>query len=172
VDTFLKIAASRWTRLVLVLFFVLALQTTLFAQLRPFGVAGQMMLLFTACAGVTYGITIGTITGLVAGLMYDLTLATPLGIGSLALGVVGATAGIYLYFFPTPIWWLRIFAIAVASALGEIYFPIAQAMVGLDGWIQFRIIKVIAVVVVVNTLFAPGMLVVSRWALSERKART
>ena len=159
-------------RLVLVLFFVLALQTTLFAQLRPFGVAGQVLLLFTACAGVTYGVSVGTITGLIAGLMYDFTLATPIGIGSLALGVVGATAGVYLYLFPNPIWWLRIVAIAVTSALGEIYYPIALAMVGLDGWIQFRLLKIIAIVVVINILFAPVMLIVSRWTLSERKRAT
>jgi len=76
---------------------------------------------------------------------------------------------VYLYLFPNPIWWLRIVAIAVTSALGEIYYPIALAMVGLDGWIQFRLLKIIAIVVVINILFAPVMLIVSRWTLSERK---
>ena len=58
----------------------------------------------------------------------------------------------------------------LTSALGEIYFPLAQAMVGLEGWLQFRLIKVTAVVVVVNLVLAPLVLVISRWTLSERRS--
>ena len=164
------VMASRWMRLVLVLFIVLSLQTTVFAQLRPFGVAAQVVLLFVVCIGIVYGVSVGALAGLIAGLMYDLVLTTPVGLGSLVLGLAGATAGLLLYFFHNPTWWMRLVAITIASALGEIYFPLAQAMVGLEGWLQFRLIKVTAVVVVVNLVLAPLVLVISRWTLSERRS--
>ena len=163
------IIASRWSRLVLVLFLVLSLQTTVFADLRPFGIAAQVVLLFVVCAGVSFGVSVGAVVGLIAGLMYDFVLTTPIGLGSLALGLTGATAGLLIYFYPNPTWWMQVVAVAAVSALGEIYFPLAQSMVGLDGWLQFRLLKVIAVVVVVNVVLAPGGLFISRWTLSERK---
>jgi len=152
-----------------VLLFVLALQTTLFKELRPFGVAGQVILLFVICAGIQFGVSIGAIVGLVAGLMFDFVVSTPAGLGSITLGVTGATAGLYLYFFPNPIWWLRLISIAVVSLIGEIYVLIAQAMVGLGVVIELRLLTIIAVVTTTNIILSPGFFLITRWTLSERK---
>jgi len=152
-----------------VLLFVLALQTTLFKELRPFGVAGQVILLFVICAGIQFGVSIGAIVGLVAGLMFDFVVSTPAGLGSITLGVTGATAGLYLYFFPNPIWWLRLLSIAVVSAIGEIYVLIAQAMVGLGVVIELRLLTIIAVVTTTNVVLSPGFFLITRWTLSEGK---
>jgi rod shape-determining protein MreD len=152
-----------------VLLFILALQTTLFKELRPFGVAGQIILLFVICAGIQFGVSIGAIVGLVAGLMFDFVVSTPAGLGSITLGVTGATAGLYLYFFPNPIWWLRLLSIAVGSAIGEIYVLIAQAMVGLGVVMELRLLTIIAVVTTINVLLSPGFFLITRWTLSERK---
>jgi rod shape-determining protein MreD len=62
----------------------LGFQTTLFNDMRPFGVMTQVMVLFAACAGVIYGAQIGAVAGLIIGLMYDCVLTTPLGLASLA----------------------------------------------------------------------------------------
>ena len=115
---FLTIMSSRWTRLVLVLLIVISLQTTLFAELRPFGVAAQLVLLFVVVSGSINGSTIGALTGLIAGLMYDFVLPTPVGLTSLALGLAGATAGLLVYFFREPTWWMRLITIGVVSLLG------------------------------------------------------
>ena len=153
----------------LVLLVVLSIQTTLFKELRPFGVAGQVILLFVICAGIQFGISIGAIVGLVAGLMFDFVVSTPAGLGSIALGVTGATAGLYLYFFPNPIWWLRLMSIAIVSVFGEIYLLIAQAMVGLGVVLELRLLTIIAVVTAINVVLSPGLFLVTRWTLSERK---
>ncbi|MFM7338409.1 MAG: hypothetical protein ACKO2E_09080, partial [Actinomycetota bacterium] len=63
-NRFLTIMASRWTRLVLVLLIVLSLQTTVFTELRPFGVAVQVVLLMVVVAGSLFGVAIGSLTGL------------------------------------------------------------------------------------------------------------
>ena len=154
------------------LLFVLALQTTLFKDLRPFGVAGQVVLLFVICAGIQFGISIGAIVGLVAVLMFDFVVSTPAGLGSITLGVTGATAGLYLYFFPNPIWWLRLISIAFVSVIGEIYVLLAQAMIGLGVVIEFRLLTIIAVVTAINVVLSPGFFMITRWTLSERKKET
>ncbi len=165
----LTIISSRWTRLVLVLLIIQSLQTTLFSDLRPFGVAAQIVLLFVVVAGSLYGLAIGALTGLIAGMMIDMILPTPVGLSSLTLGLAGATAGLLIYFFNQPTWWMRLIAVAVASVLGEIYFPMAQSVVGLDGWLQLRVIKVALIVAICNVIISPLAIVVCRWTLSERK---
>ena len=166
---FLTIMSSRWTRLVLVLLIVISFQTTLFAEMRPFGVAAQLVLLFVIVSGSINGSTIGALTGLIAGLMYDFILPTPVGLTSLALGLAGATAGLLTYFFHEPTWWMRLITVGVVSLLGEIYYPLAQTVVGLDGWLQLRIIKVALVVAVCNLALSPIAILVCRWTLAERK---
>ena len=166
---FLTIMSSRWTRLVLVLLIVISFQTTLFAEMRPFGVAAQLVLLFVVVSGSINGSTIGALTGLIAGLMYDFILPTPVGLTSFALGLAGATAGLLTYFFHEPTWWMRLITVGVVSLLGEICYPLAQAVVGLDGWLQFRIIKVALVVAVCNLALSPIAILVCRWTLAERK---
>ena len=166
---FLTIMSSRWTRLVLVLLIIISFQTTLFAEMRPFGVAAQLVLLFVVVSGSINGSTIGALTGLIAGLMYDFVLPTPVGLTSLALGLAGATAGLLTYFFHEPTWWMRLITVGVVSLLGEIYYPLAQTVVGLDGWLQLRIIKVAIVVAVCNLALSPIAILVCRWTLAERK---
>lgn len=166
---FLTFMSSRWTRLFLVMLFVIALQTTLFAELRPFGVAAQLVLLFVVASGSVHGVSIGAMTGLIAGLMYDFVLPTPVGLDSLALGLVGAVAGLLIYFFREPTWWMQLIAIATCSALGEIFYLTAQAVVGIDGWLQFRVVKVLIVVAICNALFSPIAIFATRWTLAERK---
>ena len=161
--------SSRWTRLVLVLLIVISFQTTLFAEMRPFGVAAQLVLLFVVVSGSLNGSTIGALTGLIAGLMYDFILPTPVGLTSLTLGLAGATAGLLTYLFHEPTWWMRLITVGVVSLLGEIYYPLAQAVVGLDGWLQFRIVKVALVVAVCNLALSPIAVLVCRWTLAERK---
>ena len=151
------------------LLIVISLQTTLFAEMRPFGVAAQLVLLFVVVSGSINGSTIGALTGLIAGLMYDFVLPTPVGLTSLALGLAGATAGLLVYFFREPTWWMRLITIGVVSLLGEVYYPLAQTVVGLDGWLQFRIIKVAIVVAVCNLVLSPIAIFVCRWTLTERK---
>ena len=161
--------SSRWTRLVLVLLIIISFQTTLFAEMRPFGVAAQLVLLFVIVSGSINGSTIGALTGLIAGLMYDFILPTPVGLTSLALGLAGATAGLLTYFFHEPTWWMRLITVGVVSLLGEIYYPLAQTVVGLDGWLQLRIIKVALVVAICNLALSPIAIPVCRWTLAERK---
>ena len=164
---FLRFITSRWTRLVLVSSVLLGLQTTLLNDMRPFGVMAQVMVLFAASAGVVYGSEIGALAGLIIGLMYDSVLTTPLGLASLVLGATAYIAGAVPYFVRDATWWSKIIAVAMASAIGELLFPIAQAMVGYGGWVERRAFIVALVVGGVNLVFAPLMLLITKWTLKE-----
>lgn len=165
IDRLLPIVASRWTRLVLVGLVVLGLQTTLFTDVRPFGVVAQLMLLLAVAAGVTYGFEVGAIAGLTLGFMYDCVLNTPLGLCSLVFGGAAAAAGALPFFIREPSWWLKIAAIAGATLVAELAFPFALTMVGIGGWVRPRMILVALGVTTINAIVSPLALIVSRWTL-------
>lgn len=165
IDRLLPIIASRWTRLVLVGLVVLGLQTTIFTDVRPFGVVAQLMLLLAVCAGVTYGFEVGAIAGLTLGFMYDCVLNTPLGLCSLVFGGAAAAAGALPFFIREPSWWLKLAGVAGATLVAELVFPFALTMVGIGGWVRPRMILVALGATTINILVAPLALVVSRWTL-------
>ena len=167
-DRIIGAAASRWFRLVLVSLLVLSLQTTLFSEVRPFGYAIQILAIFVASAGATHDVYVGAVAGLVSGFMYDAILATPLGISALVLGVVGATAALMLQPFRDPTWWLRLLVIGVAAALGEVVTPLLKAVVGLDGWLEWRILGAMSVTFFAALVFAAPMISLARWTLPEK----
>lgn len=167
-ERLLRIMASRWTRLVLVSLMLLGIQTTVLNDMRPFEVMLPVLLLFAVAAGTLYGSEVGAIAGLIIGVMYDMVLATPLGLASLVFGGTAFVAGMLPYFVRQPTWWTRAITVGVVGALGELAFPIAQSMVGFSGQLQPRVIVVIGLVAVVGTIGAPPLLLLSRWTLKER----
>ena len=164
---FLRIMASRWTRLVLVGLIFLGIQTTILSEMRPFGVMVQLMLLIGVTAGAIYGPEVGALSGLIIGLMYDCVLTTPLGLAALVLGGVGFGTGLLPFFVRDPSWWNRAIAIALFSAVGEILFPVAQGMTGIGGWVQPRMFVVALVVALINLFLAPVVMPLIRWTLKQ-----
>ncbi|NBR76238.1 MAG: hypothetical protein EBT73_02640 [Actinobacteria bacterium] len=153
-ERLLRAVASRWFRLILVLLVVLALQTTLFGDLRPFGYAVQVLAIFVACAGASHDVRIGLLVGLIAGFMYD--------------AVLGALSAILVQPFRDPPWWLRVMAVSVAAAGGEVLMPLMKSVVGLDGWLEARIAAIAAVTLIGGLVLAWPLLAVSRWTLQEK----
>lgn len=71
------------------LFFLLILQVALFAHLRPFGVAPDLLLVAAVVGAIVGGPEFGVRNGFAAGLLLDLVVPGPLG---LAAGLYGAVA--------------------------------------------------------------------------------
>ena len=73
---------------------LLALQTTLFVEMQPFGVIIQIVLAFAASAGAVGGPGTGRDHRLRASAcMFDLSIGTPLGSSSITMGLAGYVAG-------------------------------------------------------------------------------
>ena len=170
IERLLQVMGSRWTRLVLVSLILLGLQTTLLNDTRPLNVMIPVMLLFAVTSGSLYGSEIGAISGLIIGAMYDCVLTTPLGLASLVFGAAAYVAGLLPFFIREPTWWTRAITIGIVGAVGESVFPLAQSMVGLNGWFQPRVFVVMTFVAVVGMIVAPLLLTVCRWTLKESLA--
>lgn len=81
-------------RIALLLVVAILLETTIGNDLRVLGVAPDLMLLLTICAGLTGGTEAGAWVGFWAGLITDLFLtSTPLGLSALTYCLVGAAVG-------------------------------------------------------------------------------
>jgi rod shape-determining protein MreD len=81
-------------RIATLLIVAILVQTTLGSDLRVMGVAPDLMVLVTICAGLTGGAEAGAWVGFWAGLIADLFLtATPLGLSALTYCLIGAAVG-------------------------------------------------------------------------------
>ena len=110
---------------------VLALQRTLFADLRPAGVSLQVMLALAAAAGAAGGPQKGALAGFVLGLMYDLAVGTPLGSSSIAMGLGGFVAGyVHVDHRSTRSGGWRRCSPALGAAVGEAAVPVIRAFIG------------------------------------------
>jgi rod shape-determining protein MreD len=117
---------------------------------------------------VSHDLRIGMLVGLIAGFMYDAVLATPLGVSAIVFAMVGALGAQFVQPFRDPPWWLRVLAVSVAAAGGEVLMPLMKSVVGLDGWLGLRVTAVAAVTLAGGLVLAWPLLAVSRWTLQEK----
>lgn len=167
IDQIIAFSEARYVRLVLVGLFVLALQTTLFNEMRPFGVCLQVMVLLAAASGLARGSQTGAIAGFIVGLLYDLVLTTPLGLCAAVFAVIGYLAGFAHSFVHESTWWSRMLLGAAASAVGMVLLPLAFAITGTDGLFTTHIFVVVLVVAIFNGLLSVPAELLCRWALRE-----
>lgn len=168
IDRILLVSENRYFRLVLVGLFFLALQTTYFNDMRPFGVCLEVMLLLAASSGLAAGSETGAVAGFVVGFLYDLVLTTPLGLCAAVFALVGYLAGFVHSFVHEPTWWSRMLLAAGASVVGMILLPIAFTVTGAEGIITFRILYIAFVVAIFNAVLSLPTAWVCRWALTDR----
>src|SRR5262245_407776 len=109
---------------------LVALQETLFVDLRPAGVTVQVVLALAAATGAAAGPQRGALAGFALGLMYDLRAGTPLGSSSLTMGLAGWVAGYSLSITIDPQWWLAALFTGLGAAVGETAVPIVRTFIG------------------------------------------
>src|SRR4051794_36024802 len=112
---------------------LLALQQTLFVEMKPFGVIIQLLLAFAASAGAAGGPERGAITGFVLGLMFDLAIGTPLGSSSITMGLAGYIAGWCDVIRIDTTWWLAAIFVGIGAAAGEAAVPVVRGFIGEGG---------------------------------------
>ena len=156
-------------RLVAVGMVVLALQRTLFSELRPGGVALQVMLALAAAAGAAGGPQKGAFAGFVLGLMYDLASGTPLGSSSITMGLGGYTAGYATSISVDPQWWLAALFTGLGAAVGEAAVPVVRAFIGQEQIIGPRFGVVVGVVAVGAMVLSPVLVPIGRWCMRIKR---
>ena len=154
-----------WFRLIAVAMVVLAIQTTLCTDLKPFGETLDLMLLLSAASGVVGGSQSGALAGFILGIAFDLVLVTPFGVSPLVYGLVGFAAGYTQSLTFQPTWYLQSAFVAAGSALGVLGLAIVQQVVGPRAPLASSVVQTALVVGVANGVLAPLALPLQRWCL-------
>lgn len=157
---------SPWLRVPLVVGVALALQTSLAAQIRPFGVAPDLMLLVAVTAGLAAGSQPGAVTGFAVGLTFDLVLQTPFGLSALVYGAAAYAAGFVDLGLLRSTRWIPVVVVTGISAAAVVVYALLAALFGLDRVVNLRLVPITAVVAVVNGLLTPVALPAMRWAMT------
>ncbi len=155
------VTAAR-TSLLLVL--ALTFQVVIASRIEVFGVRGDLMLLVAVAAGLVAGPDRGAIVGFAAGLSFDLLLQTPMGLRALTYCLVAFVAGSLQDAVLRAAWWIPVSTAAAASSLGVILYGVFGSVVGED-LLVLSLLRIALVVGVFNTIAAPAVLRVVRWAI-------
>ena len=151
----------RWTTVVVVAF---VLQVGLVADVRPFGVHGDVMLLLAVCAGLAGGPGRGAVVGFVAGLLVDLLMPGTLGVAAMAYAVVGFVVGTVQEAMLNTSRAFSIVVTAIASALGILLFALLGELLGQRSLTDPQLLPIVGIVAAFNALLCVPTLAVSRWA--------
>lgn len=148
---------------------LLALQKTLFVELRPFGVIVQVLLAFACSAAAAAGPERGAIAGFALGLMFDMATGAPLGSSSIAFGVAAYVAGWIDVIRIETTWWLAAVFVAIGSAIGEGLAPVIRRFVGEENAFNPHLVTVIPVVAVSAAILSVVLVPLGRWTLKVAK---
>ena len=148
---------------------LLALQRTLFDDLRPAGVSLQVMLALAAAAGAAAGPQKGALAGFVLGLLYDLSVGTPLGSSSIAMGLGGYVAGSTMSITVRPPWWLAALFTGLGAAVGEAVVPLIREFVGESHTFDPRYGVAVGVVAIGAAVMSPVLVPIGRWCMRVKE---
>jgi len=156
-------------RLLSVGLIVVALQRTLFTDLRPFGVVVQLVLALAAATGACSGPQKGALAGFVLGLMFDLGVGTPLGSSSITMGLAGFVAG-YVTSIPIdPQWWLAAIFTGIGAGVGEACVPVVRSFIGEETIIGSRLFTILPVVAGAAVILSPILVPTGRWCMRVKR---
>ena len=161
----LTLAARPWVRVPLVTVVVLAVQLSLFTDMRPFDALADVMLLLVLASGMVAGPRDGALCGFFIGFLYDLMLRTPFGLSALAYALIGYAAGYLQAVVSSAPWWISMLIMGAASAVSVAIYAAIGTVFGLRDAVNLHLVAIMVVVGGVNLLLAIPALWVQRWAL-------
>ena len=161
-----QLTRSPLLRVPLVVAVVLAVQTSIASELRPFGVAADLMLLLSVAGGLVSSPERGAIAGFFIGLSFDLVLQTPFGLSALVYSLTAFALGYLRLGIERSGWWMRVLAVALASAVAVVAFALLGSLFGMTRIVNVHLLHIAVVVAAVNAVLAAPALGVMRWALT------
>ena len=156
----------RWATVVAVAFVV---QIGVLADLQPFGVHPDVMLLSAICAGLVGGPARGATVGFVAGVLVDLVLPGTLGVAALAYGIVGFAVGSLAESLMSTSRSLSVAITAVSSAAGVLLYAVVAQLLGQGTLTDPHLVRIVGIVVAANVLLCLPALALSRWAEGDHQ---
>jgi len=156
----------KYTRPAFVIFVLVTLQTTLFADLDFFGAKADIMLLLPIAAGINGGRDRGAIVGFLSGLTLDLVVhGTPTGFFALGYTLVGYIVGMAQAGVLRAAWWIPVLTALGGSVLGVVTLAVVGKFLGLEGLFNRHLLTICAVVAILNAALVLPMMRVVRWSM-------
>jgi rod shape-determining protein MreD len=161
----------RRLRLGLVAVLAVVLQTTLFADLRLFGVAPDLPLVLVIAVAYREGPQTGAVYGFWCGLAIDLFLQTPFGLSALAFSAVGyAVGGLRTGMTHASPWAPMVFG-GFGGLAGGALFVVVGILAGQEQLVAARTVPVVLAAAAYDALLALPVFPLGRWAAHSSESR-
>ncbi len=145
--------------------FIVFFQIGVVSEVPVFGVNVDLSPLLVAFAGLLCGSMAGALTGFAVGLLVDLALVQTLGVNSLIFTLIGFWAGRLRELRDPQAPLTPLLVGAGASAAGLIGYSLVEFMLGVDAPVSLDLVREIVLGVLVNSIVAVPMWIVTRRAL-------
>lgn len=154
-------------RTALVVIGLFVLHVSVFAHLRPFDVAPDLMLLAAVVGAMAGGVDFGARHGFVCGLLVDLMSSGPFGLAAGVYGAVGHGAGSLAQTLDSQDPRVGPLATALGSAIGTAGYGLGLGVLGAEQYVEWRLVWVAGLVAVYNVLLSLPVQRAYNWAISS-----
>ncbi|HWJ50746.1 MAG TPA: rod shape-determining protein MreD [Solirubrobacteraceae bacterium] len=144
---------------------VVFFQIGVVSELPVFGVSADLSILLVGFVGLMCGSTLGAAAGFAVGMLVDLALLQTLGLTSLIFTLVGYWCGRLRELRDPQAALTPLLVGAGVSAVSLIGYSVMEFMLGVDAPISFVLLRQIVLGIIVNTIVAAPMWVLTRRVL-------
>lgn len=135
------------------------------SEVPIFGVNADLASLLVAFVGLLCGASVGAVAGFAVGLLVDLALVQTLGLTSLIFTLIGYWCGRLRELRDPQAALTPLLVGAGASATSLVGYALMEFMLGVDAPVSFQLLRQIVLGVLVNTIVAVPMWVLTRRVL-------
>lgn len=147
------------------LFLLLALQVSIFAHLRPFGVAPDALLVAAIVGGIAGGPDFGARHGFAAGLLLDLVMPGPFGLAAGVYGTMGYATGFFARSVDSQDPRVVPILSGFVSFLATLVYGFGLGVLGSEQFVEFRLVWVAFAVSVYSVLLVFPVQFLYSWVL-------
>ena len=149
---------------------LLCLQISLFAHLRPFGVAPDALLVAAIVGGILGGPDYGVRNGFLAGLALDLVVPGAFGLAAGVYGVFGYGVGFIACALDSEDPRVLPVLVAMMSFLATGTYGLALGVLGSEQFVEWSLLATAVGVGILSVLIAMPIRSGYRWALADRNS--
>jgi len=142
-------------RLACLIVLIVIVQVAVFPHLRIAGVVPDLGLVLAVAVAYRYGPEAGALTGFAAGLLYDLFLATPLGLSALAYAITAYAVGVLSSGLMRSPRWIPPLLGGAAGLAGGLAFIGIGGLAGVPGMWTTHALVIVALAALYDALVAP-----------------